>query len=225
MTNISINKAAAILNLHVDTLRDLDRRGILIANKTTGGHRRYNSLEVFKLANKKNGNLTKFERTMLATNYWILALGNSKEKAEWERKAEAVLYGYEAEYFLDMDDDVLSSDDCHEVSAIMQMYWIGQREYQKLDDKSGITEYHMTNLGFSDDNRAGYARYRKNEDGQELFQGLVSECKDFTKMVPNGLEMARYRKMLLRWNSIQKNKNIGKFVDKEDLIEVFVNTH
>lgn len=56
---VSIGKAANILGVHVDTLRQWDKEGKLVPVKTLGNHRRYKLEDVENLINYKDK--SKFE--------------------------------------------------------------------------------------------------------------------------------------------------------------------
>lgn len=47
-TTISIGKAAALLGVHTDTIRNWERSGLLVSSRTPGGHRRYVKSDVEK---------------------------------------------------------------------------------------------------------------------------------------------------------------------------------
>lgn len=53
--NISIGEAAGLLGVHIDTLRNWDKKGILLSHRTPGGHRRYSKQEIQTLL---GGNMT-----------------------------------------------------------------------------------------------------------------------------------------------------------------------
>src|SRR4051812_2895186 len=53
-TILSIGEAAELLGVHIDTLRNWERRGLLSPSVTPGGHRRYDRTNLQKLLKEKN---------------------------------------------------------------------------------------------------------------------------------------------------------------------------
>lgn len=94
---ISIGKAAELLGVHVDTLREWDAEGKLTPVKTFGNHRRYNLEDIEALC----GNVPKKPKSDLVrvAVYARVSSHEQKQKGDLERQAGRILtYCTEKQY-------------------------------------------------------------------------------------------------------------------------------
>lgn len=94
---ISIGKAADILGVHVDTLREWDAEGKLTPVKTLGNHRRYNLEDIEALC----GNAPKKPKSefVRVATYARVSSHEQKQKGDLERQAGRILtYCTEKQY-------------------------------------------------------------------------------------------------------------------------------
>lgn len=221
-TLVNLQEAAEIIGVHPETLRRWDRDGTLSAIKIgTRGDRKYKISEINMLTGGLT--LTKKERWTLVNQYKILEL-LSKDKYEaeycvWIR--EVLENGYELHYpeiTQEIYDDTLSNTACKEVLDILDMFRAIKRSYNKLEDKSGISEYKIHFCGFDGNDRTelkylSYSRFFCTS--REIkFKELTKEKNfSFNSHMP---KLNMYRSMLTEWKN---SKNKGDLT-KKDLLRI-----
>jgi excisionase family DNA binding protein len=84
---ISLGKAAAILGVHRDTLRDWDTKGLVEAVRTPGGHRRYRASDIDALLGREVVSTPEQTRALI---YGRVSSHDQKKKGDLERQVGRV---------------------------------------------------------------------------------------------------------------------------------------
>ena len=149
--------------------------------------------------------LTKVERLLLANQYHILSMLEIDRADEYDGLREALERGYESVYedriFRDIFDG-LSIEECRFVQVAMGLYWVIQRSYEDLPDKSGIDERDIVFLGFDGNHETeymAYARYVAEKEGR--FPHLKIGSDRFNSHIPM---VDRYRRQIALWKSMDE---------------------
>ena len=85
---ISVGKAAVLLGVHIETLREWDREGKLVPIRTKGNHRRYRMSDIDVLRNEPEHQ--KPDKVQVAT-YCRVSSNEQKKKGDLERQVGRVL--------------------------------------------------------------------------------------------------------------------------------------
>ena len=155
--------------------------------------------------------LSKVERLLLANQYRFLSMleQESAETEYYDRLRQALEYGYESVYedriFRDIFDG-LPVEECRFVEQAMALYWVIQRSYENLRDKSRIDEQHIVFLGFDGNDETeymAYARYYFESEGH--FPHLKLGSDRFNSHMPM---VDRYRRQLEVWESMDHKPDL-----------------
>jgi uncharacterized protein YfbU (UPF0304 family) len=115
--------------------------------------------------------LNKFERRLLANQYYLLSLLDQSNAAYYEKVQEALENGYESAYEDEIFGgifDLLPADESALVIEALDLYSAIQRSYDALDDKQGIEEGRTLVPGFDGNYETahmGYARFVVENEG------------------------------------------------------------
>lgn len=160
--------------------------------------------------------LTRAERWILANQYRILEALYPSDG--YDKAREVLECGYELHYdwiseHIYGDRDVMTTSECEEVLAILDMFSMLEAAYEKLADRSGIEEWAVRFSGFDGNNETkqlGYARFFCSHDGgryPELRRG------DFNSHCPT---LDAYRRMLVEWEKASDKLSLTK----EDVVRM-----
>lgn len=229
---ITITEAAEILDVHPDTLRKWEQKGLLKSRRTAGGHRRFCLADIRRL-HGGHMKLSITERTILANQYRILevsdhileALGGEAymDADSCAKLADIYERGFEGCYIEDMriypDKAVTSEELCQNVIDFLRMY----DEIQKSSKR--VTEA-MLFRGFETnmDEISWYAfgEFYCCDEGR--FKDLMVKGVFDKKRRPLGNQFPKggmlegpekYKRMLLRWETIQEAKRGWKLSPNE----------
>lgn len=159
--------------------------------------------------------LSKIERLILSNQFRILEALYPDDTEYFKSKEKALNEGFELHYddlSEELSNDVLSEDDCREVLDILDMYRALTFSYESLEDKSGIDPYYLKFRGFDlndeyECKRLSYVNYFIND--LHRFEELKYGQK-YTDFNSHSEMMEIYKKMLTRWESLDKNYNLSK---------------
>ena len=165
--------------------------------------------------------LSKVERLMLVNQYLILEGLYPDEKEFYANNRKAIEEGFELHYsdlFAGISDETLTEEECREVLDILDMFRAITFSYEKLQDKTGIDEYRIKFHGFDlndeyEGKRVIYSRYFINDLDrfEELKYGKgYADCNSHTLMIDV------YRRMLNKWNWIQRKYKLSK----DDILKI-----
>ena len=165
--------------------------------------------------------LTRFERLMLSNQFKILEGLYPEEKEYYELHRKALDEGYKLHYedaFESLSSDELTEEECREVLDIFNMYRALTFSYEKLDDKSGITQESIKFKGFDGNDeeegkRLSYTRYfiMDLDRFEELKYNI--ERPSFNS---HSLMLQSYRRMLSAWDSINR-KHV---LERDEIIRI-----
>jgi len=153
--------------------------------------------------------LTQIERQMLYNQYQILSILCPDEQDYYEKKMTILQKGYELRYedgVIDVYDEEVSESDCLFVYDVLDMYSSLFFSYQKLDDKSGVSEKDVVFGGFDGNNETklySFVNFLLKDDGR------WGEFKDvYTNS--HGQRVNRYREMLSVYKGMKKHSDLSK---------------
>lgn len=155
--------------------------------------------------------LTKKERYIISNQLKILEALFPDEASYYAEQRKAVEYGYELHYSWlteNIDDDVLTEDECKEIVEILNMYRAITFSYNKFENKSDIKRDKIRFIGFDGNEETkqySYVNYFIID--LDRFKELRndSEYPDFNSHSPM---LDRYRKMLQQWKSFSDKNNL-----------------
>jgi len=123
---VSIGKAADMLGLHIDTLREWDKEGKLTPVKTFGGHRRYKICDIQQFC----GDLVKKEKeaeSLKVATYARVSSHEQKTKGDLERQNGRVLaYCVKKEYKVIKSYEEVGSGMCDTRPKLYQLFKLAE---------------------------------------------------------------------------------------------------
>ncbi len=144
---VSIGKAADLLGLHVDTLREWDKEGKLTPVKTFGNHRRYRLEEIESLTTNYKPKKPENSLIRVAT-YARVSSHEQKVKGDLERQAGRILtYCSEKGYFVVKSYEEVGSGMSDTRAKLKQLFkLVSERKLDKV-----IVEYkdRLTRFNFN----------------------------------------------------------------------------
>jgi uncharacterized protein len=155
--------------------------------------------------------MTYTERRTLANQYRILALLNKEESEDYAARAEALECGYEAHFdegWFTADEDVLTIEQCEEVTSTLRMFEDLLVSFRHLKDKDGLNEQDLAFRGYDGNDETKYMAYARffceTYDGGRRFQTLSSGTGfGFNSHQPN---VNAYRAKLGQYRIIREAK-------------------
>lgn len=145
---VSIGKAADILGVHVDTLREWDETDKLRPVKTLGNHRRYR-LEDIEVLCGDRPKKAKSDLVRVAT-YARVSSHEQKAKGDLERQAGRVLtYCSEKQYHVIKSYDEVGSGMCDTRSKLKQLFkLVSERKIDRVivEHKDRLTRFNFNFL-------------------------------------------------------------------------------
>ena len=145
---VSIGKAADLIGVHVDTLREWDAEGKLIPVKTPGNHRRYLLEDIESLC----GNAPKKPKSDLVrvATYARVSSHEQKQKGDLERQAGRILsYCAEKGYHVVKSYEEVGSGMCDTRSKLQQLFrLVSERKIDKVvvEHKDRLTRFNFNFL-------------------------------------------------------------------------------
>ena len=157
--------------------------------------------------------MTLTERRILANQFRILALLTKGDSASDDHaaKAEALERGYEAHFddeWFTNDEEVLSKEQCQEVTATLSMFEDLLLSFGRLADKTGIPAEKVNFPGYDGNDETKYMAYARyfceTYDGGRRFQNLRSS--DGFAFNSHRSSVPLYRAMLRKHRAIREAK-------------------
>ena len=145
---ISIGKAANLLGVHVDTLREWDKEGKLVPVKTFGSHRRYKLEDIESLSDDTPKKI-KSELIRVAC-YARVSSHEQKQKGDLERQSGRILtYCAEKKYHVIKSYDEVGSGISDSRAKLKQLFkLVSERKIDKVivEHKDRLTRFNFNFL-------------------------------------------------------------------------------
>lgn len=145
---VSIGKAAEMLGVHVDTLREWDNEGKLIPVKTFGNHRRYNLEDIESLCGKRPKKV-KSDVIRVAT-YSRVSSHDQKQKGDLERQSGRILtYCADKQYHVIKSYEEVGSGMSDNRSKLKQLFKLvadGKIDKVIVEHKDRLTRFNFNFL-------------------------------------------------------------------------------
>jgi len=164
--------------------------------------------------------LTQVERQILYNQNRILSIICPEEKDSYELNMTILLNGYTSDYeeVFEVYDDEVEESECQFVYHVLTMYRSLCFSYQKLDNKSGITNDDVLFQGFDGNDETKYYSFASY---------LLKEKKRFEEFKnvdtnSHSRKVEIYKSMLDVYNSIsnEKNNHYSNSLTRDEIISI-----
>lgn len=211
---VSIGKAADMLGVHVDTLREWDKDGRLSPVKTLGNHRRYLLEDIESLC----GNAPKKPKSDLVrvAAYARVSSHEQKAKGDLERQAGRILsYCVEKQYHVIKTYEEVGSGMCDTRPRLQQLFkLVAERKIDKVivEHKDRLTRFNFNFLAQFFDSHGVEIEWVSEVLGnktyeQELVEDMLTLMSSFSNKI-YGKRSAENRKKKKELEALSKETQV-----------------
>lgn len=211
---VSIGKAADLLGVHVDTLREWDNDGRLVPVKTLGNHRRYKLEDIESLCGDKPKK-PKSDLIRVAC-YARVSSHEQKQKGDLERQAGRILtYCAEKQYHVVKSYDEVGSGMSDNRGKLKQLFkLVSERKIDRVivEHKDRLTRFNFNFLlDFFDSYDVGIEWVSETMTNKSYEQELVEDMLTLMSSFSNkiyGKRSAENRKKKKELEALALNKEV-----------------